>query len=272
MAEGENLCQHAAVDLIQLTGTDKTFEAIVFGIGEEGKRRKEEKRPLLQKPVQAELGAVSPIIVVPSRWSEKDIAMQAELIVSWLVGNGAFNCLTPRVLITHKEWPQRESLLKAIRRVFSETPTVNAYYPGASKRYEAYLAAHPEMEQFGDEGNGRLPWGLIPSVDENNWDDICFKTESFCGILADVPVSAENGEQYLFEATDFVNERLWGNLSMTLICDQKALNNPQLGTAFNRALANLRYGTIGVNISIPLTYFLAVTPWGAYPGKESCCL
>ena len=265
--EGAYLCQHEVVDSIQLTGSDKTFEAIVYGVDKEGKLRKEEKRPLRHKPIQAELGAVSPIIVVPGQWSKKDIALQAELIVSWLVSNGAFNCLTPRVLITHKEWLQRDALLQAVRRVFNATPSVNAFYPGARDRYETFLAAHPEMEQYGTEGNGRLPWGFIPSLPPENGNDICFTAESYCGILADVPLSAEDSVQYLAKATDFSNERLWGNLSMTMIFDQKALKDPQMERAFNHALATLCYGTIGVNFSIPMAYFLAVTPWGAYPGN-----
>lgn len=266
--EGAYLCQHEDVDSIQLTGSDKTFETIMYGTGEDGRLRKEEKRPLLQKPIQAELGAVSPIVVVPGQWSDKDIALQADLIVTWLVSNGAFNCLTPRVLVTHKEWPQREALLQAVRRVISETPTVNAFYPGAHYRYETYLAAHPEMEQYGTEGNGRLPWGLIPSLSPENGNDICFTTESYCGILADVALSAEDAVQYLAKATDFANESLWGNLSMTMIFDQKALKEPQMKKAFNLALANLRYGTIGINFSMPMAYFLSITPWGAYPGNR----
>lgn len=266
--EGVYLCQHDAVDSIQLTGSDKTFEAIFYGTGEDAQLRKEEKRPLLKKPMQAELGSVSPIIVVPSQWSEKDIALQAELIASWMVSNGAFNCLTPRVLITHKEWPQRETFLQAVRQVLSKVPTVNAFYPGAPYRYKTYQAAYPEMECYGVEGNGRLPWGIIPDVNAQEPDNICFTAESYCGILADVPVSAENAVHYLSEATDFANNSLWGNLSMTMILDQKSLQDPEMETAFKQALTNLRYGTIGVNFSIPMAYFLAVTPWGAYSGNR----
>ena len=38
--EGAHLCQHPGVDEVFITGSDKTFDAIVFGPGEEGARRK----------------------------------------------------------------------------------------------------------------------------------------------------------------------------------------------------------------------------------------
>ena len=37
--EGTYLCNHAAVDTVHMTGSDRTFNAIVFGAGEEGDRK-----------------------------------------------------------------------------------------------------------------------------------------------------------------------------------------------------------------------------------------
>src|SRR5262249_50739793 len=39
--EGEYLCNHALVDEIHITGSDKTHDAIMFGAGFEGAQRKE---------------------------------------------------------------------------------------------------------------------------------------------------------------------------------------------------------------------------------------
>ena len=61
---GQWLCDHPAVDEIHVTGSDKTFDAIVFGVGEEGRRRKAAGEPLRSTEVCGELGNVSPIIVV----------------------------------------------------------------------------------------------------------------------------------------------------------------------------------------------------------------
>src|SRR5579884_3200207 len=66
--EGAYLCNHPAIDEIHITGSDKTFDAIVFGTGPEGVTRKTEGKPLLTKPITGELGNVSPIIIVPGPW------------------------------------------------------------------------------------------------------------------------------------------------------------------------------------------------------------
>ena len=67
--EGSYLCHHAAVDEIHMTGSDKTYEDIVFGSGVEGARRKAAHEPLIQKRFTAELGNVTPVIVLPGPWS-----------------------------------------------------------------------------------------------------------------------------------------------------------------------------------------------------------
>ena len=66
--EGSYLCNHPGIEEIHITGSDKTFDAIVFGSGSEGAKRKAERSPLLTKRVTGELGNVSPVIVVPGPW------------------------------------------------------------------------------------------------------------------------------------------------------------------------------------------------------------
>ena len=71
--EGAYLCRHDGVDEIHITGSDQTYEAIVFGPGDEGRRRKEAAEPLLTKRFTSELGNVSPVIVVPGPWEDGDL-------------------------------------------------------------------------------------------------------------------------------------------------------------------------------------------------------
>ena len=66
-AVGQHLTGHARIDEVHITGSDKTYDAVVFGTGPEGQRRKEADQPVLDKPVTAELGNVSPVIVVPGK-------------------------------------------------------------------------------------------------------------------------------------------------------------------------------------------------------------
>lgn len=107
--EGSALCNNLAVDSVHMTGAGRTFEAIVFGAGEEGRQR---KQPHLQftKPFSAELGNIAPVIVVPGPWSEKDIKNMSARLGSWLVPNSAHNCLSPRLIIQMKDWDLRAKL------------------------------------------------------------------------------------------------------------------------------------------------------------------
>ena len=146
---GKHLCNHPLVDEIHVTGSDKTYDAIVFGTGAEGARRKAADEPLLDKPVTGELGSVSPVIIVPGEWSEKDLAYQAEHVATMLTNNAGFNCLTPRVLITWKGWTQRDAFLAALEELLRSVPARRAYYPGAGQRHASFVAAHPDALELG---------------------------------------------------------------------------------------------------------------------------
>jgi acyl-CoA reductase-like NAD-dependent aldehyde dehydrogenase len=264
--EGAFLCNHPAVDEIHITGSDKTFDAIVFGSGPEGVARKAEHRTLLTKRVTGELGNVSPVIVVPGPWLPSDLVYQADHIVSMLTNNAGFNCNATRVIIQHSAWKQRDQLLHGIRELLMRVPARNSYYPGAKQRQETFVTAHPEAEQFGTPTNEQLPWTLIAGVDPSNSDDVCFTTEAFCGLFAETAIDAASIAEYIDNAVDFANEQIWGTLNATLIVHPDSLKDPVIAAAVERAIANLRYGTVGVNYWAGVGFPLGVTTWGAFPG------
>ena len=265
-AEGAYLCNHAGVDEIHITGSDKSFDAIVFGTGPEGARHKRERNPLLTKRITAELGNVTPAIVVPGHWSFNDITYQAEHIVTMLAENAGFNCVTTRMILQHASWSQREQLLQEIRRRLSGLPLRTAYYPGAHERHRAFVSAHPEAELYGKPTAEQLPWTLIAGVNPKNKDDICFTTEAFCSLFAETPIEAKTVPEYIERAVEFANEHLWGTLAATLIVHPSSLKDPAVAAAVERAVAALRYGTIGINYWAAASYSMAVAPWGAFPG------
>jgi acyl-CoA reductase-like NAD-dependent aldehyde dehydrogenase len=290
--EGAYLCSHPGVDEIHITGSDKTYEAIVFGPGEEGRRRRERNAPLLAKPISAELGNVSPVIVVPAlaaagagggggamgSYRDADLAYHAENLVTMVTNNAGFNCNATRVVIQHAASPDRERLLDALRARLAQVPPRRAYYPGAADRYHAFVAAHPEAERFGEAagepgepgGPGeRLPWTLIPHLDPGARGDICYTTEAFCGLFAETAIAAGGIPEYLERAVAFANDSLWGTLNATLIVPPAALADPAVAAAVERAIADLRYGTVSVNHWAAIGYGLVVTPWGAYPGHTA---
>ncbi|MBZ0297174.1 MAG: aldehyde dehydrogenase family protein, partial [Anaerolineae bacterium] len=237
------LIHHHLVDSLHVTGSDKTYEAIVFGPGTEGARRKAQRQPLVTKPFSAELGNVTPVIIVPGPWSTHDLEAQARSVAYMLVVNAGFNCLTSRLVVQHAGWNQRDAFNRALGRMLSEIPIRPAYYPGAHERYEAFLQAHPDAHQFGTQIDGRLPWTYITDVPAES-DDICFRTEAFCSLMAETALAADSIEDYLEKAVDFVNECVWGTLTVALLVHPKSLRDPKIAAAVERALARLRYGTV----------------------------
>ena len=265
-AEGAYLCRHPDVDSIHITGSDKTYEAIVFGPGAEGEARRREDRPVVAKPITAELGNVSPVIVVPGPWSEGDLAYQAENVVTMLTNNAGFNCNATRVIVTHAGWSQRDAFLRKVKLLLAEVPTRRAYYPGAGDRYEAFLHQHPEAELYGEADGDRLAWALIPGLDATRRNEICYTTEAFAGLFAETPLEAPSVAAFLEQAVAFANESLWGTLNATLLVHPKTLADPATSQAFEKAVAELRYGTVAINHWAAIGYGLVVTPWGAFPG------
>jgi acyl-CoA reductase-like NAD-dependent aldehyde dehydrogenase len=267
--EGAYLTGHSGIDEIHLTGSDKTYEAIVFGPGAEGAERKEQRQPLLDRRFTCELGNVSPTIVVPGPWSKLELEYQAEHIASMITLNAGFNCMSTRVIIQHEAWPLRRRLLDRVRRVLSGTPTREAYYPGAADIHRAFIEAHPEAELLGEPGSGHLPWTLIAGVDASDADDICFTTEPFCSLFSETALAAPDVPEFIDQAVALANDRIWGTLSATLLVHPRSLRDPRVAAAVERAIADLRYGTVAVNIWAGMGYMLGTTSWGAYPGHPS---
>jgi len=185
-----------------------------------------------------------------------------------LTNNAGFNCNDTRVIIDHASWAQRDQLLQQMRQVLTRIPPRAAYYPGAQQRHQTFVAEHPEAEQFGAPTNGQLPWTLIAGVDPGNAEDVCFTTEVFCSLFAETPIEAANVPEYIDRAVAFANEHLWGTLNATIIVHPKSLKDPAIAAAVERAVANLHYGTIGVNYWAGAGFALSVTTWGAFPGHD----
>ncbi len=266
--EGVYLCNHAAVDVIHMTGSDKTYDAIVFGVREKGEKNKTAQTPVIQKPVTAELGGVNPLIIVPGDWTDAELREQAKQAAFWLVVNAGFNCLSPRVIITNKNWDLREKFLSAIESALNEYPARKAYYPNAQRFHNEFLAAHNEAKKIGNAGEGELPWVLIPNLDPNQKDEIAFRSEAFCGLFAETALDAKDTSDFISKAVIFANESLWGNLAAYILISPKTEAEPQVKAALEQGIADLRYGTICINLFAGLAYVLMSAPWGAFSGNS----
>jgi len=267
-AEGDYLCMHHLVEEIHVTGSDKTHDAIVFGVGEEGAHRKATDDARNAKRLTCELGNVSPIIIVPGPWSQKDLDFHGVNIASTVVDNAGFNCTATRVIVQHKQWDQREALLDSLRKAFRNTADRKPYYPGAEERQKMFLEHHPDADQIGAKGEGHVPWTLIHHLDPSQTDDICFNSESWCGQTSEVALPAPSIVEYIDQAVEFCNERVWGTLACSIFVHPKSLKDPGVAGAVERAIANLRYGAVAVNHWSGLIFGLVTPTWGAFPGHK----
>ncbi len=264
---GEYLCMHPGIDEIHLTGSDRTYEAIVFGPGPEGLERKKTARPRLEKRFTCELGNATPAIIVPGRWSEADIRFHAENLATQVVNNCGFNCLAARVLVLHRDWPQAGCFLQALRDILAAAPPRKAYYPGAENRYEEVISRNPSAQPLGKRAPGFIPYTLIPGLDPADRENPCFATECFMPLLAQTSLPGADAAGFLSNAVDFLNGTLWGTLSASVVIHPR--DQRLLAGRFEEEIARLRYGTIGVNHWTALGYVIGSTSWGAYPGHTS---
>jgi acyl-CoA reductase-like NAD-dependent aldehyde dehydrogenase len=267
-AEGTYLYNHPAVDNVHMTGAARTFDAIVFGSGTQGQERKQARRPQFTKPFSAELGNISPMIIVPGPWTEKDVENQAARLGSCLVPNSGYNCLTPRMIIQMKNWEHREKLNQKIADFLATIKTRKAYYPGSFELHGKFVEAHPDAVQLGEPQEGHLPWTFIVDVDTTNPEDICFRQEPFLSLYSETALEADNVVDFIHKAVEFANERLWGNLVASIVVHPASLKDKEVAAAVNQAIADLRYGSIVINDWGYLAYYMKITPWGAYPGNE----
>jgi aldehyde dehydrogenase (NAD(P)+) len=219
------------------------------------------------KRVTSELGNVSPVLVVPARYSQRELDAAARSIAGMVVHNASFNCNAAKMIVTARDWPQREELLRRIAATLAKTPSRRAYYPGAFERYASLLdsADAARVERFGEAGDGKLPWTLIAGLDPR-LDSPLFQREPFCSIFSETTLLATDPAEFLVEATQFANERLWGTLNAMLVAPNAVVRDVALRPALERAVSALRYGTVGINIWPATGYGLGAPPWGGYPG------
>jgi hypothetical protein len=131
------------------------------------------------------------------------------------------------------------------------------------------VADHPEAERLGEPADGHLPWTLIPDVDPGRSDDLCFTSEPFCSLFSETALSAPGVPEFIDQAVRFVNESLWGSLTATILVHPRSLDDHKVAEAVDRAVANLRYGTVGVNLWGLMGFLFGTTTWGAFPGHQS---
>ncbi|MFC9893157.1 aldehyde dehydrogenase family protein [Nocardia sp. NPDC127579] len=245
---GTYLVRHTEVAHVHMTGSAHTHDTIVWGTG---KRRKKQ----LDKPITSELGGVAPTIVVPGDWSEADLQYQAEHLATQRLHNGGYNCVAAQTVVLSADWPLRHRFLNELRAALELAPGRKPYYPGSDTRVADALAAYPDAERL---GQGRVLVSQLPSTDTP-----LLRTEYFAPVLGVVELPGTGGE-FLARAVDFANTELVGTLGANVLAHPTVIR--RLGTAFDRAVERLRYGTIAINAWTGLAFLTPRASWGAFPG------
>jgi aldehyde dehydrogenase (NAD(P)+) len=263
---GAYLVQHLGVDEVHMTGSDKTYDAIVWGPpGADRDLRKRENRPVVSKPFTAELGGVAPVLVVPGPYTEKELMYQADDVASGLTFNASFDCNANKVVVLPRGWPLREQFLKYLKQAFEKAADRLTYYPGAPERWERYTANH-HGAKIGGRTSGTLPWAVL-GIEADAKGEPLFTEESFAPILVETSVGSVDPVEFLEQAVSFANDRLWGSLAAGLVVHPKTMKDKTTAQAVERAIGGLRYGAVTVNAWSGLLFAFCTPPWGAHPSS-----
>ncbi|WP_298040081.1 aldehyde dehydrogenase family protein [uncultured Microbacterium sp.] len=255
---GAYLTAHKSLVHVHITGSAATFDAIVWGTDAAAKRRRREDRPKLKKPITAELGGVSPIIVVPGDWSDADITFHAEHIATMRLQNSGHNCIAGQMVVMSQDWPQREQFHAALRRAYAQAPERPIWYPGSSTRMDSANADYPDALVLGDR--------LLVELDADDDASAIENTEYFAPVLGVVELPG-TGQSFLDAAIAHANEKLHGTLGANLLIDP--VTQKQLGSGFERAISELHYGSIAINAWTAFGFIIPTLTWGAYPGSTT---
>lgn len=264
---GKALLGSPHVDHVHMTGSIETHDAIVWGpSGSERAARLRARQPLLRKNITSELGNISPVVVVPGRYTERELSDVAEGIAGMLFNNASFNCNAAKLLVVPSHLAH--AITTRLQRLFSEQPPRAAYYPGASQRY-AELTRRPREGRIWapPAGEGQLPWTLLLDLSPDS-DAESFQLEPFCPLLSVVELDESDPEAFLERAVHFLNAKVWGTLSAMLFSPSSSEGDARIEAALGRAVDQLRYGTVAVNYWPAIGYGTGTPPWGGHPSSS----
>eukprot|EP00914_Ancora_sagittata_P017429 GHVO01034320.1.p1 GENE.GHVO01034320.1~~GHVO01034320.1.p1 ORF type:complete len:558 (-),score=91.70 GHVO01034320.1:1139-2773(-) len=252
--EINKLLRHPLVDKWGLTGSAKTALTLLDAPLDEN------KQSIKSKPHTLELGGCSPYIVMPENMTSSELDAHAKYFVAGNLMNGGHICAHPQILITCNEWKQRSDFLDKVRMHMNAKRPVGSFYKDAADRklcMKAILEAegHPPSDFECAGGHVFFQTGCT--------DDTGFlNTEAFGPYCVEVPIHT-SPETFLKTAVDFCNEKCYGTLAITIIAKPAGIVNEK---ELNSAIANLRYGTVGINGHAMNAFVHSQLVWGGYPG------
>jgi hypothetical protein len=254
---GSYLAHHGGISHVHITGSAATHDVVVWGPAQAGRDRKQAGTPLLKKPITSELGGVSPIILVPGKWSKADLTFQAEHVATQRLHNGGYNCIAGQIVVLGSDWAQKDAFIAELRAALDRTPVREPWYPGSDDRVKAAEKAHPGAKRHASDTR------LLVEISAEDDASTIQTTEYFSPVLGVVEVPG-TGIEFFSTAVATVNSDFLGTLGANVLIDPATRR--QLGDAFMDQIARLRYGTIAINTWTGFGYLTAGAPWGGFPG------
>jgi hypothetical protein len=202
---------------------------------------------------------------------------QVKQLFAALYSNAGANCNSPKVVVLTKTWPQAAEFVRQLWEEMKNHPLPVAYYPGSKERWIAFRQAYPDAVELGDDSIKTigqrglassavvLPWLLIDGVRvdltteqgrQAAATEYAFRNEPFAPIVTiaytdDLPTAVQLANNYLF-----------GSLSCTVVAPNSTTPDVE------QAIADLKYGTIAVNVWSAVGYLATGCTWGAFPGDR----
>jgi hypothetical protein len=261
MEASKYLTEHEGFQQTHLTGSNYTYENIVYGRTLSDKERSLKTLPKInKKPITTELGNVTPIIVHPGNWSRAEIRHQAKKIVTAKLNNSGFNCIAAQVIVLPKNWKHTDKLKRDIKYYLKKVGDTTSYYPGASENLNDLV----QTENYDQINNLSCSTPFL--VSDLNLEKEYANKEVWSTALYFQELPYSTYENFCSNAVDYVNNHLWGNLGVTvLIKNHKKKTNQGI---LNTYIEELKYGTVAINEWSALGFVIPTLPWGGYPGNK----
>ncbi|MGE3170976.1 MAG: aldehyde dehydrogenase family protein [Planctomycetota bacterium] len=218
------------------------------------------------KPWTAELGNVTPVVVVPGIWSDRDLRTAANQLAAWFGHNAAGNCATPRLVLTAAGWPQRAAFLQHLGRAVDSLPPRRPFDPRARGRF-ARFAGDAAIASVTD--GERLPFVLRTGVDLDREPHLAAE-ESFAPVLCEVAVPGQDAAAFADRCLGLLRERVSGALCAHVLAPEPVL--ARAAHAVARLVDALPHGTVAINTWAVVGYALLAPPWGTGATAQGAAL
>jgi len=255
------LTKHRSIDSIHLTGSNYTYENIVYERQLTNKERSlSTVAKINKKPIFSELGNVTPIIIHPDKWSKSELKFQARKIATAKLNNSGFNCIAAQVIVLPKGWRSTEKLKKYIKFYLNKISDTTSYYPGATESLDKLK--NNENYELANNSSCSTPFMTADLDVEEKYSS----SEVWNTTLYFKELEYSDNESFAKKSIDYVNNELWGNLGVSvLIKGSKKKNKRHI---VDRYKNGLNYGTIAINEWSAIAFIIPTMPWGGYPGNK----